>query len=198
MREEGGRFEPRFKIQYALWESRTETQSQVLHRHVQRFRAGLEFKAHRLCVSRNSRLESSPAAANLLVPNGRKGINEYVLHYTHYTLHTTHYTLHTTHYTTTQRRHQVCRHPVQLLRTCCERGGGVDEDPREPGIIKDTSWYHPRKTRSCFIEMCSGSEAGSNLRLIDSCCESVARGEEGRFHQIFKFNTKVSKSNTGI
>ena len=32
---------------------------QVLHRNVQRFRGGLVFKAHRLCVSLNSRLKSS-------------------------------------------------------------------------------------------------------------------------------------------
>jgi len=30
-----------------------------LHRNVQRFRGGLEFKAHRLCVSLDSRLESN-------------------------------------------------------------------------------------------------------------------------------------------
>jgi len=32
---------------------------QLLHRNVQRFRGGLVFKAHRLCVSLNSRLESN-------------------------------------------------------------------------------------------------------------------------------------------
>ena len=32
---------------------------QLLHRNVQRFRGGLAFKAHRLCVSSNSRLESN-------------------------------------------------------------------------------------------------------------------------------------------
>jgi len=32
---------------------------QVLNRNVQRFRGGLAFKAHRLCVSLNSRLESN-------------------------------------------------------------------------------------------------------------------------------------------
>ena len=31
----------------------------LLHRNVQRFRGGLVFKAHRLCVSLNSRLESN-------------------------------------------------------------------------------------------------------------------------------------------
>jgi len=31
----------------------------VPHRNVQRFRGGLVFKAHRLCVSLNSRLESN-------------------------------------------------------------------------------------------------------------------------------------------
>ena len=38
--------------------SRTERE-QLLHRTVQRFRGGLVFKAHRLCVSLNSRLESN-------------------------------------------------------------------------------------------------------------------------------------------
>jgi len=33
--------------------------SQLLHRNVQRFRGGLVFEAHRLCVSLNSRLESN-------------------------------------------------------------------------------------------------------------------------------------------
>ena len=32
---------------------------QLLHRNVQQFRGGLVFKAHRLCVSLNSRLESN-------------------------------------------------------------------------------------------------------------------------------------------
>ena len=32
---------------------------QVLHRNVQRFRGGLVFKVHRLCVSLNSRFESN-------------------------------------------------------------------------------------------------------------------------------------------
>jgi len=32
---------------------------QLLHRNVQRFRGGLVFKAHRLCASLNSRLESN-------------------------------------------------------------------------------------------------------------------------------------------
>jgi len=32
---------------------------QLLHRNVQRFRGGLVFKAHRLCVSLNPRLESN-------------------------------------------------------------------------------------------------------------------------------------------
>jgi len=32
---------------------------ELLHRNVQRFRGGLVFKAHRLCISLNSRLESS-------------------------------------------------------------------------------------------------------------------------------------------
>jgi len=32
---------------------------QLLHRNVQRFRGGLVYKAHRLCVSLNSRLESN-------------------------------------------------------------------------------------------------------------------------------------------
>jgi len=32
---------------------------QILHRNVQRFRGGLAFKDHRLCVSLNSRLESN-------------------------------------------------------------------------------------------------------------------------------------------
>ena len=32
---------------------------QLLHRNLQRFRGGLVFKAHRLCVSLNSRLESN-------------------------------------------------------------------------------------------------------------------------------------------
>jgi len=32
---------------------------QLLHRNVLRFRGGLVFKAHRLCVSLNSRLESN-------------------------------------------------------------------------------------------------------------------------------------------
>ena len=36
-----------------------EEDSQVLHINVQRFRGGLVFKAHRLCVSLNSRLESN-------------------------------------------------------------------------------------------------------------------------------------------
>jgi len=34
------------------------SKGQLLHRNVQRFRGGLVFKAHRLCVSLNSRLES--------------------------------------------------------------------------------------------------------------------------------------------
>ena len=35
------------------------TPEQLLHKHVQRFRGGLVSKAHRLCVSLNSRLESN-------------------------------------------------------------------------------------------------------------------------------------------
>jgi len=35
------------------------TRYQLLHRNVQQFRGGLVFKAHRLCVSLNSRLESN-------------------------------------------------------------------------------------------------------------------------------------------
>jgi len=35
------------------------TSAQLLHRNVQRFRDGLVFKAHRLCASLNSRLESN-------------------------------------------------------------------------------------------------------------------------------------------
>jgi len=34
---------------------------QLLHRNVKRFQGGLVFKAHRLCVSLNSRLESNKA-----------------------------------------------------------------------------------------------------------------------------------------
>ena len=39
--------------------SRTAQRSQLLHTNVQRFRGGLVFKAHRLCVSLNCRLESN-------------------------------------------------------------------------------------------------------------------------------------------
>ena len=42
------------KTWFSIWE-------QLLHRNVQRFRGGLAFKAHRLCVSLNSRLESNKA-----------------------------------------------------------------------------------------------------------------------------------------
>ena len=49
-------------LEEAIW-SRSEggwidSIPQLLHRNVQRFRGGLVFKAHRLCVSLNSRLES--------------------------------------------------------------------------------------------------------------------------------------------
>ena len=37
---------------------RLSSQEHLLHRNVQRFRGGLVFKAHRLCVSLNSSLES--------------------------------------------------------------------------------------------------------------------------------------------
>jgi len=36
-----------------------QPREQTIHRNVQRFRGGLVFKAHRLCVSLNSRLESN-------------------------------------------------------------------------------------------------------------------------------------------
>ena len=39
--------------------ARRRTREQLLHRNVLRFRGGLVFKAHRLCVSLNSRLESN-------------------------------------------------------------------------------------------------------------------------------------------
>jgi len=39
--------------------SRTRVLTRLLHRSVQRFRGGLVFKAHILCVSLNSRLESN-------------------------------------------------------------------------------------------------------------------------------------------
>jgi len=39
----------------------------LLHRNVQRFRGGLVFKAHRLCVSLNSRLESNKEEEVLLL-----------------------------------------------------------------------------------------------------------------------------------
>ena len=38
---------------------------QLLHRNVQRFRGGLVFKAHRLCVSLNSRLKSNKEEEDL-------------------------------------------------------------------------------------------------------------------------------------
>ena len=43
----------------ALRGGRSGRMRQLLHRNVQRFRGGLVFKAHRLCVSLNSRLESN-------------------------------------------------------------------------------------------------------------------------------------------
>jgi len=45
---------------------------QLLHRNVQRFRGGLVFKAHRLCVSLNSRLESNKEGKESLVTTMRK------------------------------------------------------------------------------------------------------------------------------
>jgi len=39
--------------------ARSVISEQLRHRNVQRFRGGLVFKAHRLCVSLNSRLESN-------------------------------------------------------------------------------------------------------------------------------------------
>ena len=42
--------------------NRSETVGQLPHKNVQRFRGGLVFKAHRLCVSLNSRLESKNKA----------------------------------------------------------------------------------------------------------------------------------------
>ena len=42
----------------------------LLHRHVQRFRGGLVLKAHRLCVSLNSRLESNKEERISPRPNG--------------------------------------------------------------------------------------------------------------------------------
>ena len=41
--------------------------SPLLHRNVQRFRSGLVIKAHRLCVSLNSRLESNKEEGEVLV-----------------------------------------------------------------------------------------------------------------------------------
>jgi len=49
------KFKPLF---YRIFQEREE---QLLHRNVLRFRGGLVFKAHRLCVSLNSRLESNGA-----------------------------------------------------------------------------------------------------------------------------------------
>jgi len=39
-----------------------QSAEQLLHRNVQRFRSGLVFKAHRLCVSLSARLESNKEA----------------------------------------------------------------------------------------------------------------------------------------
>ena len=41
------------------FDTKSTLQAQLLHRNVQRFRGGLVVKAHRLCVSLNSRLESN-------------------------------------------------------------------------------------------------------------------------------------------
>jgi len=40
---------------------KVDHREQLLHRNVQRFRGGLVFKAHRLCVTLNSRLDSNNA-----------------------------------------------------------------------------------------------------------------------------------------
>ena len=45
-------------------EALTHECGQLLHRNVQRFRGGLVFKPHRLCVSLNSRLESNKEEAD--------------------------------------------------------------------------------------------------------------------------------------
>ena len=73
-------------------------QGMALHRNVQRFRGGLVFKAHRLCVSLNARLE-----------------------------------------------------------------GNTEEEYGERG----TDLYSSQSENNFFTEMCSGSEVGSYLRLID-------------------------------
>ena len=47
---------------------------QLLHRNVQRFRGGLVFKAHRLCVSLNSRLNEEERNEAAIEPHCHSGI----------------------------------------------------------------------------------------------------------------------------
>ena len=81
---------------------------QFENRNVQRFRGGLVFKAHRLCVSLNSRLGSNKEE---------------------------------------------------------EEGSGRGPERRREMWRAAAS----ERTHKCAAEMCSGSEAGSYLRLIDVC-----------------------------
>ena len=50
---------PLYQSHARLLEEVARFETELLHRNVQRFRGGRVFKAHRLCVSLNSRLESN-------------------------------------------------------------------------------------------------------------------------------------------
>ena len=66
----------------------------LLHRNVQRFRDGLVFKANRLCVSLNSRLESNNVEGPGVGFEARAPTRENIPHPTPYTLHPTTHTPH--------------------------------------------------------------------------------------------------------
>jgi len=67
------RFGPVFRLYlvcgsgFRAWDSGSGIREQLLHRNVQRFRGGLVIKAHRLCASLNSRLESNKEEENVRV-----------------------------------------------------------------------------------------------------------------------------------